>query len=56
MIAPPIVCRWTGDAFSPLGRSAKEATASRVIGELYRLADHEELSAIANGAARMLAP
>lgn len=44
--APPIVCRWDGhaEAFVPLGRSAKEANATRVDGQIYRLTDHEERS------------
>jgi hypothetical protein len=43
MIAP-LVTRWDGEAFVPLGRSAKECNASRVVGQLYRLVDHEERS------------
>ena len=40
----PIVTRWDGEAFRPLGRSARECDASRVVGEIYRLVDHEERS------------
>ncbi len=45
MTAPlPIVCRWTGEAFEPLGRSKKEADAAYVIGEVYRFTRYEERS------------
>jgi hypothetical protein len=40
----PIVTRWDGEAFRPLGRSARECDAQRVVGEIYRLVDHEERS------------
>jgi hypothetical protein len=40
----PIVCRWTGDAFEPLGRSKREADAEYVIGEVYRFTRYEERS------------
>lgn len=45
MSAPlPLVCRWTGEAFEPLGRSKKEADAEYVIGEVYRFTRYEERS------------
>jgi hypothetical protein len=40
----PIVTRWNGEAFVPLGRSARECDASRVVGQIYRFVDHEERS------------
>jgi hypothetical protein len=43
-MSAPIVCRWDGEAFRPLGRSAREADQHRVVGEIYRFVDHEERS------------
>lgn len=40
----PLMARWTGEAFQPLGRSAKEADASFVIGEVYKIAEVQERS------------
>lgn len=37
MNAPPLACRWTGESFTPLGRSVKDADANFVIGQVYRL-------------------
>lgn len=45
MSAPlPIVARWTGEAFEPLGRSKREADAEYVVGQVYRLQTVEERS------------
>lgn len=45
MTALPLVCRYTGDGvFEALGRSKKEADAEYVVGQVYRLAKHEERS------------
>jgi hypothetical protein len=43
-MSAPIVARWDGEAFYPLGRSARECDAQRVVGHTYRLVDHEERS------------
>ena len=40
--APPFVTRWMGDHFKPLGRSAKDADATLVVGEVYRLSIIED--------------
>lgn len=45
MSAPlPIVARWTGEVFEPLGRSKREADAEYVVGEVYRLTRYQERS------------
>jgi hypothetical protein len=44
MSAPPLVCRWTGEAFKPLGRSARDADAEYVVGQVYRLENIEARS------------
>jgi hypothetical protein len=49
MSAPlPIVCRWTGEAFEPLGRSKREADAEYVVGQVYKLQTVEERSEAAH--------
>lgn len=44
MSALPLVCRWTGEAFEPLGRSKREADAEYVVGQVYKLQTVEERS------------
>lgn len=44
MTSPPIVTRWTGEAFEPIGRSKREADAEYVVGQVYRLTQYEERS------------
>lgn len=44
MTALPIVTRWTGDAFEPVGRSKREADAEYVVGQLYRFTQYEDRS------------
>lgn len=44
MSSLPIVTRWNGEAFEPLGRSKKEADAQRIIGQIYRLVDDDQRS------------
>ena len=39
MSALPIVTRWDGEAFRPIGRSQRECDDTRIVGEVYRLAD-----------------
>lgn len=41
----PIVTRWDGEAFRPLGRSARECDAALVVGRNYRLEILDERSA-----------
>lgn len=41
----PILCRWEGDSFQPVGRHKKECDASLVVGSLYRVEILEERSA-----------
>lgn len=41
----PIVARWDGEAFWPIGRCAKECDAERVVGQTYKLVDQEDRSA-----------
>ncbi|CAB4145928.1 hypothetical protein UFOVP1204_39 [uncultured Caudovirales phage] len=40
----PLVCKWDGESFKPVGRYAKEADAQFVIGANYRLAQYQERS------------
>lgn len=44
MTALPIVCKWDGESFTPVGRYAKEADAQFIIGKNYRMAEHQERS------------
>jgi hypothetical protein len=44
MSTAPLMCRWTGDGFIPLGRSAKDADATFVIGERYTLVEVQDRS------------
>jgi len=44
MTFAPLNCRWTGDAFVPIGRHAGEATQRCVIGQIYRLSEVSERS------------
>ncbi len=42
---PPLLCEWTGEAFAPLGpRAQKAANEHFVVGERYRMAEHQERS------------
>jgi len=42
---PPLLCEWTGEAFAPLGpRAQKTANEHFVVGERYRIAEHQERS------------
>jgi hypothetical protein len=43
--APPIICRWDGEAFVPAGRFARIADQHYVVGETYRLVEHQDRSA-----------
>ena len=40
----PIVCRWTGEEFTPLGRSRRDCDKDFVVGQVYRLEHIEERS------------
>lgn len=40
----PIVARWTGEEFTPLGRSRKDCDAELVVGQIYKLERVEERS------------
>lgn len=42
--APPILCRWDGDAFVPVGRFARTADDHYVVGENYQIVQHQERS------------
>lgn len=42
--APPILCRWDGDAFVPVGRFARTADDHYVVGETYQIVQHQERS------------
>jgi hypothetical protein len=44
MSALPLVCRWTGEAFEPLGRSKRDADAEYAVGQVYKLQTVEERS------------
>ena len=44
MLSAPLVTRWNGEGFAPLGRSRVEADAAYVIGEVYRIEVIEERS------------
>lgn len=44
MSTAPLHCRWTGDSFTPIGRSAKDADAVFVIGERYTLVEVQDRS------------
>ena len=44
MTFAPLLCEWTGEALKPLGRYASEADKSLVVGERYRIAEHQERS------------
>lgn len=44
MNTAPLTTRWTGEALQPIGRSAKEADAYFVIGQTYRIVEHQERS------------
>jgi hypothetical protein len=42
--ALPLVCRWDGETFKPVGRYAKEADAQFVVGQNYRLSEYQDRS------------
>jgi hypothetical protein len=42
--APPILCRWDGESFSPVGRFARMADDHYVVGETYHIVQHQERS------------
>lgn len=44
MSALPLVMKWDGESFTPVGRYAKEADANFVVGEVYRLVEVQERS------------
>lgn len=43
-IAPPILFRWTGEVMEPHPRAMKDCDAFYVVGEAYRLVEHQERS------------
>lgn len=43
--APPIPCRWDGEAFVPIGRGRRDADRYFVIGERYTLVEEKQRSA-----------
>ncbi len=49
MTTLPLYCQWTGEAFRPLGRTAKEADKQFVIGERYTLVEWQERSDPSHG-------
>lgn len=40
----PIACRWDGESLIPLGRFARQADQTFVIGQTYNMVEHEERS------------
>jgi hypothetical protein len=44
MSALPLVCRWTGHVFEPIGRSKSDANNEYAIGQVCRLAKYEDRS------------
>lgn len=45
MTIPPLPCRWDGDGFAPLPGFARVADKHLVVGQVYKLVEHEERSA-----------
>lgn len=49
MNAPPLTFQWTGEAFQPVGRFAKECDRYFVVGERYQLIEHADRSQASHG-------
>jgi tRNA U34 2-thiouridine synthase MnmA/TrmU len=45
---PPLPFRWTGDGFEPIGRFKKLADETFVVGQLYRLVEHQDRSQVSH--------